>query len=380
MRSIDDVAFDDIPVVDNHCHAPLRAAQALDAPGFRRCFTESRELAIHRDHVPTALVYRQALHELAAFLGCLPTEEAVLASRAALPLPTYLARLLEDGDIRGLLVDGGYQSAESVGLDELSEQAAAASCRVWPVLRLETLAEELLPGCANLGELAERFQAAVRAAPGQGVVALKTIIAYRSGLDVAPPSLSDAAEAFETIRRQGEARPRLTAKPLLDYLLWLALAEAAALRLPVQIHCGFGDTDLDLRRANPLHLRPILEEPAFGSVPLVLLHCHPFVDEAAYLASVYAQVYLDLSLTVPFLGAAASRAFADALALAPASKVLYGSDGFSIPELYWLGARWGRRALARALGEWRSWGLPTADCRDAAERILHRNAEELYRL
>jgi hypothetical protein len=380
LRSIDDVALDDIPVVDNHCHAPLRAAPTLDALGFRRCFTESRELAVHRDHVPHALFYRQALRELAAFLGCPPTEEAVLASRASIPPPAYLARLLADGGVRGLLVDFGYQSGESLEPAELAELAAAAGCRVWPVLRLETLAEELLPRCADLGELAERFQAAVRAAPEQGIVALKTIIAYRSGLDVAPPSPADAATAFEAIRRQGEARPRLTAKPLLDYLLWLALAEAATLRLPVQIHCGFGDTDLDLRRANPLHLRPILEEPAFAGTPLVLLHCHPFVAEAAYLASVYAQVSLDLSLTVPFLGASTPRAFAEALALAPASKLLYGSDGFSIPELYWLGARWGRRALARALGEWRSWGLPAADCRDAAERILHRNAEGLYRL
>ena len=34
----------------------------------------------------------------------------------------------------------------------------------------------------------------------------------------------------------------------------------------------------------------------------------------------------------------------------PLSKILFGSDAYNVPELYWLAARWGKRYLARALG------------------------------
>jgi len=88
----------------------------------------------------------------------------------------------------------------------------------------------------------------------------------------------------------------------------------------------------------------------------------------------------DLSLAVPFLGAGAVPLFADALAMAPSTKLLYGSDGFSIPELHWLGARWGRRTLAEALEGWGAWGLPDTELELVAERVLYRNALALYDL
>ena len=61
--------------------------------------------------------------------------------------------------------------------------------------------------------------------------------------------------------------------------------------MPVQIHTGFGDADLDLREANPLHLRPLLESGRYANVPFVLLHAsYPYVRELGYLAAIYANV------------------------------------------------------------------------------------------
>lgn len=54
---------------------------------------------------------------------------------------------------------------------------------------------------------------------------------------------------------------------------------------------SFGDKDLQLELANPLHLRAILEDPLFAKSRLVLLNgSYPFMREASYLASVYSQV------------------------------------------------------------------------------------------
>ena len=93
------------------------------------------------------------------------------------------------------------------------------------------------------------------------MVAFKSIAAYRTGLDVRPVSAEAARAGFEIIQRQPHPGPvRLADKDLLDFLLARALEVAARQRLPVQLHTGFGDPDLDLRLANPLCLRRQLED------------------------------------------------------------------------------------------------------------------------
>ena len=52
------------------------------------------------------------------------------------------------------------------------------------------------------------------------------------------------------------------------------------------------------------------------------------------------------------------------------------SDAARTPELYWLAARWWRRALAEVLPEL----LPEGEAEEAARLILRENARRLYRL
>jgi hypothetical protein len=190
---------------------------------------------------------------------------------------------------------------------------------------------------------------------GQGYVALKSIAAYRSGLDIRNWPDADIAQAFAAVRQEAleQGSLRLAHKPLLDALLRVAFIEAAKQEIPVQFHVGYGDTDADLLRANPLLPRPGLECPAYRGLPVVLLHaCYPYTREGGYLASVYEQVYLDLSYGIPFLGYSEMLAFTRAaLGIAPISKLLYSSDGVGIPELHWSGALNGRRVLGAALSE-----------------------------
>jgi predicted TIM-barrel fold metal-dependent hydrolase len=370
--------FAEIPIVDHHAHS-LLLAQPTTPEAFRRLFTESPDPVVASRDVPHTLFYRRALRDLAEILGCEATEEAVVAARNRMALEDLVRYLFTDARIEAVLVDYGYRQSDHYshrGLGDL------LPCRVEPVLRLETLAEELLARTSSLSALKEAFVAAVDEAPRQGVVAYKTIIAYRCGLAVQqhPREAVEAAYRAEKARVDAGGR-RIAAKPLLDTLLWLALERIARHHLPVQVHTGFGDTDLHLVYANPAWLRPVLEHFSFGSVTFVLLHCWPFVREAAWLAGVYAHVYLDLSLTVPFVGHGGAQAFMQALEHAPLTKVLYASDAFSIPELFWLAARHGRLALATALEQIRQAGyVQPGDVAEAAEAILHRNARTVYRL
>jgi predicted TIM-barrel fold metal-dependent hydrolase len=90
---------------------------------------------------------------------------------------------------------------------------------------------------------------------------------------------------------------------------------------------------------------------------------------------VYGNVWFDLSLTIPHVSQPA-QAIREALELAPVSKVLYASDAARTPELYYLAARWWRRALADVLPGL----LPEKEAEDAARLILRKNARRLYRL
>jgi predicted TIM-barrel fold metal-dependent hydrolase len=371
----------DLPIVDEHCHAPLRPPAPADLSAFLALFTESREAESVRAHVPHTLYFQRALQDLAALYGCAPEPAAVFARRQALSPAALLQRCTTRARLVALLVDTGYRDEESYPVEELNG-LLPAGCRAWPLLRLERLLERLIAQSASFAALEEAFAAALADLRRQGYVALKSIRAYRCGLALDPPDRRAAAEVFPALRATARAGAlRLTAKPLLDYFFWQACAAAAQQGLPLQLHTGFGDADLDLLQANPLLLRPALEAGAFRGVPVVLLHCYPYLREAGYLASLYSGVYLDLSLTVPLLGPACPRAVAEALELAPASKVLYGSDAAGLAESLWLGAAAIRRALGTTLEGWVAEGtLTPTQAERVARQILSENAVRLYGL
>jgi predicted TIM-barrel fold metal-dependent hydrolase len=317
-----------IRLVDHHAHGLLLSRPTLDE--FRGLHSESRDPRQWR-HVASGLTYRRGIRELAAFLGCEASEEAVHARRSAADPHEYASALLRATGTEWLLVDDGYPPpGEGTTCQELGE---LAGCRARPVLRIERVAEET-----------DDLRTVERARK-DGFVALKTIAAYRGGLHEVAPMVIAALEANA----------------------------ASGAPLPVQVHCGFGDADLSLPQADPGHLKPVIER--FADTPFVLLHCYPFVREAGWLAHVYANVYVDLSLTIPFI-ARPAEALREALELAPVSKLLYASDAARTPELYYLAAKWWREALAEVLAE----ALPRDEAEGAGRAILRENALALYDL
>jgi uncharacterized protein len=266
------------------------------------------------------------MRTLAAFFDLEPTEQAVYEHRLDADFEAYASLLLRATNTQWLLVDDGFPPpGTGIEWERLGE---LAGCRALPVLRIETHDEGDITGAREAG-----------------FVALKTIAAYRGGLDHISEGVFAALEANAT-----------TGDPL-----------------PVQVHCGFGDADLHLWRADPSYLKPLLER--FGDTPFVLLHCYPFVREAGWLAHVYSNVWFDLSLTIPHISRPAEP-LREALELAPVSKLLYASDAARTPELYFLAALWWREALAEVLAE----ALPADEAEAAGRAILRENALALYRL
>jgi uncharacterized protein len=352
--------LNDIEVVDHHAHGIVPAPPTLD--GFRGLFSESADPR-QWPHVATSVTYRRAIGELARLLGCEATEEGVFGHRRRSDPRDYAATLLRSSRSEWIFVDDGFPPpGEGEGWEGIGE---LAGCRSAPVMRIERVGEEGLAAGLGIDELRAHVRDEVTAAPARGYVALKTIAAYRSGLDVGDPNERGAAKALAT-------RPsRLEAKPLLDLLLHDALEANEAAPLPVQVHCGFGDGDALLPRADPGYLKPVIER--YRTTPFALLHCYPFVREGGWLAHVYANVFFDLSLTIPHVSRPAA-ALREALELAPVSKLLYASDASRAPELYYLASKWWREALAEVLVD----ALPEGEREAAARRVLRENALGLY--
>src|SRR5712692_8742341 len=258
-----------IPVVDNHCH-PVLLNQHMDALRFRGYCTEATDASFAERHVPNTVYYLWLLHQMAIFYGCAQNEEDILAARNQLGSDALLEHLLRAANIDTLVLDPAYPLSSACYTPERMGQLG--HCRAVKMLRLETLMQELILDYSDFDEVIERFADQVRHVHEHGYCALKSIVAYRTGLNIAEWSKDEAAASFAEARaiavRDGQLR--IAHKPLLDYLLHIAFSKAAEQGLPVQFHTGYGDSDTDMRLGNPLHLREVLERLDYQSMQVVL--------------------------------------------------------------------------------------------------------------
>lgn len=246
-------------------------------------------------------------------------------------------------------------------------------------MRIETEVEAaaLGGGWPPFDECRDRFQRAIEdaVAGNNGAVALKTIAAYRCGLDLPRPDVGAAHAAYARWRASGSRR--LTDPQLVSYFVAAAL-EVTSRQLPLQVHTGLGDADLIATKADPLHLQAHLAGMLRG-VPVVLLHTYPFVRQAGYLASIYPNVYVDLSLAITLVPHRGTELMLEALELTPATKLLFATDASRLPEVFLLATRWWRTSLTQALG--RLVDDDFLDIDDAvawAQLILADNARRVY--
>ncbi|HVQ74056.1 MAG TPA: amidohydrolase family protein [Candidatus Binatia bacterium] len=367
-----------IPLYDHHAHALFREEVWRQAP-IEPYFSEAEDPAMLADFVRDNLYFRRSIRDLAGFYGCAPTADAVRAARAGADYAGLAARMFAESGIAHWLVDDGLWTDQLLSAEECA--ALLPGIAVRRIVRLETELARFVERHDRARNLLSAFAEHLQAlAPS--VAAFKSIAAYRTGLDVGRPAPAAVERAHGALRRAlvPGRPPRIAGKALVDAMLWAALPVAAAAGTPVQFHTGFGDPDLDLRLANPLHLRPLFESAELRGLRVVFLHCYPFVREAGYLASVYPGAYVDLGLTVPYTSVHAMRtAMHEALHLAPITKVLLSTDAQRTPEIFWLAARWGRRTLAAALEATVADGdLTAAEAEWAASRILFDNAARLY--
>ncbi len=371
--------FSHLPAIDQHTHPYLFDL----APDMAR-YTPLDTFVGVPDETPGALAHRSSMlyqrwatRELAAFLGCEPTPAAVAEARAAVgDEGAYVRRLFASERIEGLVVDTGYPQPPI----DMIEFRRRVPTTIWPVYRIEPPIKALLDERVGYDEFVRRFDEGIeRAIRDEGYVAVKSIIAYRTGLDI------DRANAPESAGRAGveaalaEPDRMMASKPLRDHLFLRVLDLAGALGVSFHVHTGVGDPDIVLARCNPALLNEVLKQPRYRGTKVVLIHCYPYVEEASWMASALPNVWMDLSEGVPFALVAVDRIYEKALDLAPVNRIFFGSDAFSGPEQTWLAAKLSKQALARVLWSFKERGFITeAEGEGIAAAIMAGNAREMY--
>jgi uncharacterized protein len=388
------VDLSDAEVIDNHCHGFTPDGLLAHAPedfetrltlmgmGFGSSAQADPQLWDRTGQLTGDTAYSLlARRWLAERLGCEPVPTALAAARRAAiqaDPPAYIRALLDDEHVVGLVTDEGYPRPP---IASALFERAVGGVRVHRVVRMEQFILEARESAGSYDELEDAVGSALsEAADDPRTVAFKSIIAYRTGLDVRSPSRQEAVSGFERWRAGGWVEDRSDAKPVRDRLLHVAAELARERGLALHIHTGDGDPEIDFARARPGELFAFLRDHPHQ--PVVLIHGgHPWSHEAGYIAALLPNVHLDLSVLIPWTGWAAERHLSDLIASVPASKLLYGSDEATEPEVLWIAARLARLALTTVLnGAVDSDYLTVEEAERIGRGILAGNTRALHRI
>jgi hypothetical protein len=377
--SIDRLAaeLETLPLIDHHVHGAC--AVDLDRGALEQLLTESDR------PIPDWMTQFDSQIGFAVRRWCAPvlgldahaSPESYVETRRALGAEEVARRLLRASGIAHFIIETGYRGDEVLDPAGMRRVSGAATSEV---VRLETVLEDVVRAGVAAGDLPVRFREALAWRTAEAV-GLKSIVAYRFGFDFdpEPPSEREVVEAagrwLREVDRTGQVR--VSDPTLLRFLLWTGVRRG----LPIQVHAGYGDPDVELHRCDPLLLTRFIKLVEPHGVDLILLHCYPYHRNAGYLAQVFPHVYFDVGLGVNYTGVRSDAVIAESLELAPFAKILFSSDAWGPAELHHLGALLWRRGMLRVLGGWVESGEWTLDDAVRVARLIGReNASRVYRL
>jgi predicted TIM-barrel fold metal-dependent hydrolase len=365
----------ELPLVDHHVHGVIRENPSVDS--FSHMITES-------DRTPTSL--HDAMNTQVGFATrrwvapLLELEPSVSATdyferRIELGADEVNRRLLQASGIGHYFIETGLKGAD---IHDPAGMAELSGAKVDHVIRIETVAEEIARSGVSAVDFSQHFMSALDE-QAKSAVGLKTVVAYRIGLDFdsTPPSELEVEQAagrwLSEVASTGKAR--VSDPILLRHLIFAA----ANFKKPLQFHIGFGDPDLYLDRCDPLLMTDLIRDFEKREIPVMLLHTYPYHRNAGYLAQMFRNVYMDVGLAINYTGARSNAIIAESLELAPFHKILFSSDAWGLPELTYLGAMLFRRGLGELLDSYIARGdWSNSDAISVARQIGHDNALSAY--
>lgn len=363
------------PLIDNHAHNLLAQAAARNYAKypFEQITSEAQGSALH--NAPSTLPLQRAAAQLATLYDC-PTSEwdRVKAARDQYVERDYdglirrclegthsllLDDLLTDQDIEPFTWHDRFTTAPTKRIVRIEVVAAQVLTSILPN-GYDQSSSDITVLRQYLDQFSQGFNQKISEAIADPVVVgFKSVICYRTGLNVQVADDKDDSNLLESFSRtlsQGSGSTyRVEDKPLNDWLVRQALnqlqsakeKDASEPNKPLQLHTGLGDNDINLILSNPAYLQDLVAR--YPKVDFVLLHsAYPYTREAGYLACVYPNVYLDLGEVFPMVSRDAQESIIrESLEIVPTTRLLWSTDGHFFPETYWLANKQFRDALEK---------------------------------
>ncbi|KAG9252027.1 amidohydrolase-domain-containing protein [Emericellopsis atlantica] len=389
-------AIHSTPIIDNHAH-PLLKREHLSKHALLTMTSEA-----HGDALPStksSLAHVRAVKQLSGILGCERTWDAVekqLESKRGADWANWTRTCLQG--IECVLVDDGLDGMDSA--ESYRHFDALTPGKSKRIVRIEPLVEELIRHhCSRIDKADDAFAAVVvelratilEALCDTEVVGFKSVICYRTGLDIPAPedrpemvgNVVSTSPAFKTFARIHASR--LEHPELNEYyvhLLAVCIRDSETeTKKPIQFHTGLGDNDIQLTKASPAQLQNFIK--TYPSVPMVLLHAgYPYTRELGYLAAMYGNVYADIGEVFPMVSRAGQEhVVRQILELCPWEKIMWSTDGHWFPETYFLAVVQMREVFAAVIGDMLSQGdVDQEEGVRLVEGVLFSNANRLYNL
>ena len=399
------------PVIDNHAHNLLRPHD-LKTGNLLTITTEASGDAL--EVTTTSLAHLRAVRHLRKLYD-LPADAdwpSILGKRAELlerDPSALIKKCLES--TQTILIDDGLGNGDTMEPYSWHDTFTLSPCK--RIVRIESVAADILSSLHQQNQLPVGVaiadeeactlawvsfitafeQAIATSVDDSEVVGFKSVVCYRTGLDVHMGRDIDVSEdGLRSFRRhflpECVARNfRVEAKSMNDALVISTCKLIAAgyrqrdVAKPLQFHTGLGDNDISLLDSNPGCLQPLIK--SFPTVPIVLLHsAYPYTREAGYLATVYKNCFLDIGEVFPMVSRdGQEKILRQALELTPWSKLLWSTDGHHFPETYWLANLQGREAMDKVFCDYvGNDDLEVSQAMQAVGGIFFENSNKLYNL
>ena len=381
-----EVSLSGIKVVDVHAH-PFVASKEMETPvSFLRklslsvipeMFSSIEGLQKYQPYPGSNMWIQLLLRTMSNYYGCEEDLKSIveIRNRKAEDYSAYSKELFEDVNLVGAIMDFGYPQPP---LDR-KEFEKLCGAQVWEISRIEPIMTSLGKQNLSFDEFVEKYRNQLEEdLRKEEVVGLKTIIAYRSGLEVQEMNKVDAEKAYQEFL----LNDRSPAKAFRDYCFHIAMEACTKADKFMHIHTGIGDGEVVMTKASPSFLLDTLRKEKYKSTKVHLVHGgYPWMEEAAFIVSILPNVYMDISLQNPFTGHGVERIISQVLELAPFDKVMYGSDAFTVPEMNWMGVKLFIECFERVLSGWVEKDYMSAEkARYIGEMILYKNFEQAYQI
>ena len=234
-------------------------------------------------------------------------------------------------------------------------------------------------------------------AVASGCRGFKNISAYYRPYDLAHVTKSEAETALKALLAATPVRtntwdvpvydkPALNAalKTYQDYLFKHVYVRAGELERPIIIHTAVAlHPSLRPDYNNPLPLYDVFRDADIqkAGTRFVLIHTgYPSHQVVASMIGQFPNVYTDVSFFSKYAGVL-EETYRALLGLAPAEKIMHGSDANTVPEEIGYCCWNSRAVLARVLSDFKTYyGWTAEDTTKAANNVLHGTARKIFRI